>query len=76
MDGQPLVVLSHPVARPRTAGLTEAERDVRRMLLDGASYAEIAAARGTSLLTVRKQVHALYAKLGVSCRRELVTASR
>lgn len=76
MGGERLIVLSHPVPRPETPALTEAEQDVRRFLLQGATYAEIAEARGTSRLTVRKQVHALYVKLGVSGRRELAAASR
>lgn len=75
LDGESVVVLSHPVEVPAQAGLSDAEREVRRLLVQGASYAQIAALRGTSVHTVRKQVHAMYAKLGVSSRRELVAAS-
>lgn len=73
-DGGPLVVLSHPIHAPGPSGLSAAEREVRELLVRGQSYAQIAELRQTSVHTVRKQVHALYAKLGVSSRRELVAA--
>ena len=75
VGGESVVVLSHPIDEPELQGLTEAETDVRRLLVQGSSYAAIAKLRGTSVATVRKQVHALYTKLGVSSRRELIAAS-
>lgn len=52
--------------------LTEAERAVADSLLDGASYAEIAAARGTSERTIANQARAVLRKLDVASRFELV----
>jgi DNA-binding CsgD family transcriptional regulator len=51
--------------------LTAAERDVLRRALDGLSTRAIAQERGTSPRTVAHQLAAIYAKLGVRCRREL-----
>jgi len=52
-------------------GLTEAEREVVRGVLDGRSNAQIASERGTSTNTVANQLRLVYAKLGVSGRLEL-----
>jgi DNA-binding CsgD family transcriptional regulator len=52
--------------------LSVAEREVARHVVEGASPLEIAARRGTSARTVRNQISAVFAKLGVSGRVELV----
>lgn len=52
--------------------LTEAERSVAEAVVRGARTAEIAAARGTKPSTVARQLHYIYAKLGVSGRVALV----
>ena len=52
--------------------LTRSELAVVGLLLEGRSSAVIAARRGTSARTVAHQLTAIYAKLGVSSRRELV----
>lgn len=58
-----------PVEVP--AGLSAAERDVVRRVLEGRSNAEIAEARRSSTNTVANQLHSIYGKLGVSGRLEL-----
>ena len=54
------------------AQLTAAERAVHALLLAGLSDAEIADLRGTTRSTVTKQVDAVFRKLGVRSRRELI----
>lgn len=72
VGGVELEVLSD--ARPSLAelGLTPAEREVARLILEGASNAEIAGRRGSSLRTVEKQVASCLRRLGVASRGELV----
>lgn len=71
-DGEPLVVLSLPVGDEILAGLTEAERAVARDAISGLSNAAIARRRGSSPRTVANQLAAIYRKLGVTSRAELV----
>lgn len=72
MDGEPRMILSFPLRAPRWPDtLTPAERAVAEMLLDGASNAEIAAARGTSERTVTNQVASIFRKANASSRVEL-----
>lgn len=52
--------------------LTRAEREVSELMLRGLTNAAIARARVTSPFTVANQLRAIYRKLGVSSRRELV----
>jgi DNA-binding CsgD family transcriptional regulator len=52
--------------------LSPRERDAIAALADGATIADIAAARFVSVNTVKKQVSSLYRKLGVSGRREAI----
>lgn len=56
--------------------LTEAERDIAQRVFDGATNDEIARARGVSVKTVGNQLAALYRKLGVDSRVELVLLLR
>ncbi|HSC88986.1 MAG TPA: helix-turn-helix transcriptional regulator [Polyangiaceae bacterium] len=53
-------------------GLTQAEREILLAIAGGASNAEIALRRGTSLRTVANQVAGLLRKLGAGSRSELV----
>jgi DNA-binding CsgD family transcriptional regulator len=53
--------------------LTAAERDVAVMILKGAGVAEIAAARGTAPGTVKAQTTAVFRKIGVGSRAELMS---
>lgn len=52
--------------------LTTAEREVLLLLERGASNAEIARHRGTSVRTVGNQVGTIFRKLGVASRSELM----
>lgn len=73
VGGRELAVLSFPLppaVLPRT--LTHAEREVLALLLDGQKNSAIAEARGTSARTVANQIQAIFKKLGVSSRSELV----
>lgn len=56
------------------ADLTEAERDVARLVAKGMSNAAIAEARGTHVRTVANQLASLFRKLGVASRAELRAA--
>lgn len=51
-------------------GLTAAEREVLGLRAGGHTNKEIAVRRGTSESTIKKQVHALYGKLGVESLAE------
>jgi DNA-binding NarL/FixJ family response regulator len=52
--------------------LSESEYAVARLLVEGKSHAEIAAVRGTSARTVANQLSALFHKLRISGRAELL----
>ncbi|MES1199765.1 MAG: helix-turn-helix transcriptional regulator [Pseudomonadota bacterium] len=52
-------------------GLTEAEAEVARALVTGASTREIAERRGVQFDTVRTQIKSIYGKLGVRRQSEL-----
>jgi DNA-binding NarL/FixJ family response regulator len=72
-EGAGYVVLS--VARPdmrRAPGLSAAERDVARLLIEGLSYAEIARQRGSSIHTVATQRWRVFSVLRVSGRYDLI----
>lgn len=51
--------------------LTEAEKAVLQLLLDGRSNREIAAARAVAYKTVANQLRSIYSKLDVASRCEL-----
>lgn len=71
--GEEYTVLSFSVPQPQLpAGLSLAEQNVVRAVLDGDSNAEIAARRKTSKHTVANQLRSIYGKLGVSGRSELI----
>ncbi len=68
-----LVLLSFPVAPPELPEiLTEAEREVARLVYDGAKNGDIARARGVSVKTIGNQLESIYRKLRVGSRVELV----
>jgi DNA-binding NarL/FixJ family response regulator len=68
--GDVIVISADVLALPDL--LSESEQAVARALIAGSSNAEIARARGTSVKTVANQLYAMYRKLGVSTREELV----
>jgi DNA-binding CsgD family transcriptional regulator len=77
LDAEEFVLLAFPLPAPlpgavAEADLTPSERAVLSLLESGAKSAEIARARQTSPRTVTNQIAAIYRKLGVSSRRELL----
>ncbi len=52
-------------------GLTEAEREVAKLVVAGLSNEAIARRRNVSVRTIAKQVSSIYRKLAVRSRREL-----
>lgn len=58
-------------AQLRRWGLTEAEREVALLLLEGHGHKQIAAATGRSERTVRQHASAVYEKSGLGGRAEL-----
>ena len=67
------VVVSEPmVGAADLAALTQAEREVARLVANGCSNQAIAAERGVRPQTVANQLAAVYRKLAVSSRSELV----
>jgi DNA-binding NarL/FixJ family response regulator len=72
-DGEERRVLSAPRPdRQLDRLLPAAELAVIRRLVEGLSYAEIAAERGTSTRTIANQITAVFRRLRVSGRNELV----
>lgn len=69
-DTSLLALANRPCHLP--LGLSEAERDVARQVYDGLSNEDIAARRATSSRTVANQLRAIYAKLGINSREELI----
>jgi DNA-binding CsgD family transcriptional regulator len=58
------------------SSLTSAEREVMGLVADGLSNVDIAKRRGTSVRTVANQLAAMFKKLGVGSRSELVARYR
>jgi DNA-binding CsgD family transcriptional regulator len=70
-----LAVLSVPLAPSKWPdALTEAEREVAKLLIRGSTYTEIGRQRGTSRHTVSSQVSSMLSKLDVSSTSELIAA--
>jgi DNA-binding CsgD family transcriptional regulator len=57
---------------PHLVRLTRREQEVARLVCEGRSNQEIADAAGLSLATVKKHVHAIFRKLEVTSRSQLV----
>jgi DNA-binding NarL/FixJ family response regulator len=76
VGGDRIGILSLPRAPTRSAlqKLSASERDIAAALVRGDSNAEIARARGTSTNTVANQIRAMFEKLGVGSRAQLVAA--
>jgi DNA-binding CsgD family transcriptional regulator len=74
-----VVVTLHPAAQPQIAsliveayGLSKREREVTRLVLAGLSTEEMADNLHVSTYTVQDHLKAIFAKVGVHSRRELV----
>lgn len=68
-----MLVLSYPLHAPTLPdGLTQAEGEILEGLLAGEVNEDLARGRGTSTRTVANQVAAIFRKLGVSSRAELI----
>ena len=52
--------------------LTDREREILQMFASGKSYAQIAEAKGTKIVTVRNSVYRIQDKLGVDTKQEMV----
>jgi DNA-binding CsgD family transcriptional regulator len=80
LGGDELALVSFDLAPPRVqvtsrlARLTQAEREVAALAVEGLSDLEIAHARGRSPRTIQGQLATLYRKLEVQGRRELRAA--
>ncbi len=71
----PESVLIGPEERAARLGLTPRQQQVLRLLVDGLSNKEIAAALGTSLSTARAHVTAVFLALGVDNRTRAAQAA-
>lgn len=65
-------VISMPAEGQTSTELTAAEQAVVQALISGASTKEIAESRGTAARTVANQIRAIFIKLGVTSRTELL----
>jgi DNA-binding CsgD family transcriptional regulator len=71
--GDEFAVFTFPIPEVKPpSGLSVAESEVARAVVEGQSNKEIAVKRGTSPYTVANQLRSIYAKLGVSNRLELI----
>jgi DNA-binding NarL/FixJ family response regulator len=71
-----VAVVSAPARPPDAPELTRAERDIVESIARGERNRAIARRRGTSERTVANQIAALFAKLGVVSRAELLVYLR
>jgi DNA-binding NarL/FixJ family response regulator len=68
---QPGTSVQHSIEQVLTrANLTEKEREVARLLLEGLSGPEIAERSGNSLKTIRQHLTRIYEKTGVASQAE------
>ena len=58
----------------RAWGLTRREREVARLVIDGLSTEDIAAALFISVHTVRDHLKMIFGKMGVSRRQDMIAA--
>jgi len=70
--GERILIRVPPLVTRLTPFLTEAERAVATLLIEGKSYLEIAKVRKTSQRTVANQIASLFRRLHISGRAELV----
>jgi DNA-binding NarL/FixJ family response regulator len=70
-EGGEFLVLSEPLRPPPRETLTPAELEVARAIVRGASNAEIARMRSTSVRTVANQVASILSHLGAASRAQV-----
>ena len=70
-EGQELVVISQALRTAPESVLTPAQWDVARAVARGASNAEIAGQRNTSVRTVANQVASILRRLGATSRAQV-----
>ena len=75
LAGEPAFDPRHPRRPPGRAALSPREREVLRLVADGATNREIAAALGVGDETVKTLLARTFAKLGVRRRAEAVSAA-
>ena len=66
-----LALAEAPLHMPES--LSDAEREVAKMVYDGSTNREIARRRGTATTTVANQLASIYGKLDIASRDELIT---
>ena len=71
VGGETLVVFAFPRKQDYPSLLTDAEKDIVELVLQGLTTAQIAAARDVAKTTVSSQLQSIYRKLGVASRAEL-----
>ena len=71
VGGETLFVFAFPRKRAAASSLTEAEKAVVDLVLQGLTTTQIATARGVARTTVSSQLQSIYRKLGVASRTEL-----
>jgi DNA-binding NarL/FixJ family response regulator len=76
LGGETFVVFDFPRTRDILRPLTEAEKSVVALVLQGLTTTEIAAARGVAKATISSQLQSIYRKLGISSRSESVCKLR
>ena len=77
LAGEPLAIGAIPLLEAEIlARLTESERDVAVLLVQGSTNAEVARRRETTERTVANQVQSIYRKLGINSRAELGSTLR
>jgi DNA-binding NarL/FixJ family response regulator len=74
LGDEALLVLSRPAEPVRPEGLTVAQFEVALAIARGASNADIARERGTSVRTIANQVAAIFKCLGVGSRFQVAAA--
>lgn len=74
-EGEELLVLSTPIASIAQL-LTRAEMEIANAIASGASNAEIARRRGTSVRTVANQVASILRRLGATSRSQIALKLR
>ena len=71
-QGVEYAVLSDEGPTPELLKLTDAEREVVALVIEGLSNAQVATRRKTAARTVANQLQSIFRKLGLASRAELI----